>query len=100
MSLELYFRPSFQRSLKHLDVSQRKIIGLILESVDVYYSANCDLEEAKKLAPRFFYKQLRRPYYEAGVESSLRIVIRREQEKCVILLAGNHDQIRRFLADV
>jgi len=40
---------------------------------------------------------LRRPYYEAGIEGSIRVVIRQEQ-MCIAVLAGNHDQIRQFLA--
>ena len=39
---------------------------MILEALDVYYSSGCDLLKAKKVAPGFFYKQLRRPYYESG----------------------------------
>ncbi|MBI4353551.1 MAG: hypothetical protein HY593_06485 [Candidatus Omnitrophica bacterium] len=100
MPLSLYFSPSFQRSLKVLDSVQLKAAGLILEALEVYYSTNSNLDEAKKLAPRFFYKQLRKPYFEAGVESHLRIVLKREKERRIAVLVGNHDQIRRFLANV
>lgn len=98
--LALYFRPSFRRSLKHLDPQQISTVGLILEALEIYYSANCNLEEAKKSAPRFFYKKLRSPYYEAGIESNLRVIIGREKEKCIAILAGNHDQILKFLLNV
>ena len=57
MSLKLYYRPSFNRTLKHLGYEQRKIVGLILEAVSVYYSRGSSLLEAQKIAPRFFYKQ-------------------------------------------
>ena len=100
MSIELYFRPSFQRSLKGLDSGQIQIIGQILEVLQAYYSTNQNLEAAKKISSRFFLKQLRRPYVEAGVESSLRIVLRIEPGKAIAILAGNHDQIRRFLLKV
>ncbi|MDP8262411.1 MAG: hypothetical protein P9M13_03810 [Candidatus Ancaeobacter aquaticus] len=100
MALCLYFRPSFQRSIKHLGYEQKKIVGLILETLNVYYSIDCNLLEARKIAPRFFYKQLRRPYYEAGIESNIRVVIRREKEKCIAVLAGSHDQIKQFLSNI
>lgn len=100
MPLHLYYRPSFKRSLKRLGYEQRKILGLILESLTAYYSNGCNLQEAQKVAPRFFYKQLRKPYYEAGVEGNVRVVIRQEDENCIAVLAGNHDQIRQFLASV
>ncbi len=100
MPLHLYCRPSFKRSLKRLGYEQKKIAGLILESLAAYYSSGCNLLEAQKIAPRFFYKQLRKPYYEAGIEGNIRVVIRQEGENCIAVLAGNHDQIRQFLASV
>lgn len=98
MPLRLYYRPSFKRSLKHLGYEQKKIVGLILEALAVYYSSGCNLLEAQKIAARFFYKQLRRPYYEAGVEGNIRVVIKREDENCIAILAGNHNQIKQFLS--
>jgi len=100
MPLHLYYRPSFKRSLKRLGPEQKKIVGLILESLAAYYSSGCNLQGAQKIAPQFFYKQLRKPYYETGVEGNIRVVIRREGEDCIAILAGNHDQIRQFLASV
>lgn len=100
MPLKLYYRPSFDRTLKHLGYEQRKIVGLILEAVSIYYSNECNLLEAQKIVPRFFYKQLRKPYYEAGVETNIRVIIRREGEKCIAIIAGDHAQIKRFLADL
>ena len=100
MSLHLCYRPSFKRSLKHLGYEQKKIAGLILESIAVYYSSECDLLEAQKITTRFFYKQLRKPYYEAGIEGTMRVIIRREDNNCIAVLAGNHDQIKQFLGGV
>ena len=53
---------------------------------------------AQEIEPRFFYKQLRKPYYDAGVESKIRVLIEREKSECFAILAGNHEQIKRFLA--
>ena len=100
MSLCLYYRPSFERSLNRLGHGQRKTVGLILEALDVYYSSGCNLMEAKKLATRFFYKQLRKPYYETGIERNIRVLIRREGSKCIAILAGNHKQIKQFLSNI
>jgi len=73
MPLHLYYRPSFERSLKAFGHEQKKIVGLILEALNVYFSSGCNLLKAKKIATRFFYKKLREPYYEAGVEESIRV---------------------------
>jgi len=89
MSLHFYYRFSFKRSLKRLGYEQKKIAGLILESLVAYYSSGCNLLEAQKIAPRFFYKQLGKPYYEAGIERNIRVVIRQEDENYIVILAGN-----------
>ena len=97
MPLRLYYRPSFKRSLKRLGSKQRKTVGLILEALNIYYSSGCSILEAWKTTPHFFHKQLRKPYYEAGVEKNIRVVLRKEKDKCIAVLAGNHDQIKQFL---
>ena len=98
MPLILFYLPSFERSLKSLDSGQKETVCLLLEALTVYYASNCDLSEAQKIAPRFFYKQLRKPFYEAGVEGRIRLIIRRDKSDCFAILAGNHEQVQRFLA--
>lgn len=100
MPLELYASPSLNRSVRKLDAEQREVVAHILEALKVYYASGCDLQEAQRKSPRFFYKQLQKPYYEAGVESNLRVIVAREKQTCTALLVGNHDQIRRFLASI
>lgn len=100
MPLNLYGRSSFKRSLKNLDKEQIKIVGQILEALSIYYASNCSFLEAQKVATRFFYKQLRKPYYEAGIERSIRVIIRREGEECIAILAGNHNQVKQYLANI
>lgn len=100
MPLTLYRLPSFERSLRSLGAEQLTIVGRILEALELYYASNCDLEAARKLAPRFFYKQLRKPYYEAGIESQIRVILERAGEKVIAVLAGTHDEVKRFLSRV
>lgn len=100
MPLFLYYRPSFNRSIKRLGTEQKKVVAKILRCLQIYYASDCNLSIAGEIDSGFFYKQLQKPYYEAGVESNIRIVLRREQEKCIAVLAGKHDQIRQFLAKV
>jgi hypothetical protein len=99
LPLTLYVQPSFQRSLKRLGPEPQRTVGRILEALQAYYAGGCDLAAAQQRAARFFYKQLRKPYHEAGVDRKLRVIIRREGDKGIAMLAGNHDQIRQFLAD-
>ena len=99
MPLILSYLPSFERSLKTLDSRQKETVRLLLEVLIAYYASNCDLSEAQKIAPRFFYKQLRKPFYEAGVEGKIRLIIRRDKSDCFAVLIGNHEQVQRFLAN-
>ncbi|MBF0479932.1 MAG: hypothetical protein HQL26_10660 [Candidatus Omnitrophica bacterium] len=97
MPLSLYYYTSFDRSLNGLDYEQKKIVQRILLALETYYNSNCDLSAARKFETRFFYKKLRKPYYEAGIEGKLRVIIERDKADCILVLAGNHDQIRKFL---
>ncbi|MDD3375570.1 MAG: hypothetical protein PHY73_07620 [Candidatus Omnitrophica bacterium] len=98
MPLYLFTLSSFDRSLKILDAKQKEIIRILLKALETYYTSNCNLAEAQKIAPRFFYKQLRKPFYEAGIEGKLRLIIRREKSQCFALMVGNHDQVKKFLS--
>ena len=100
MPLTLFYSPSFERSVKRLGARQKITVGLILEGLEAYYASNCEIAEGQAVSSGFFYKQLRKPYYEAGIEGNIRVVLRREGTRCIAMLAGNHDQIRDFLSRV
>ncbi len=100
MTLGLYYYPSYERSYKTLGSEQRQITGRIINALEVYYLSGCDLEKTrnKLKMPSFFYKQLRKPYYEAGIETNIRVLIRREKERCIAMLVGSHNDIKKALA--
>lgn len=98
MPLFLLYATSFERSLKNLDHQQQAIVARIIEALEIYYSHRCELSVVFKTETRFFYKKLRHDFYEAGVKGKLRIVLRKDGLKCIAILAGNHDQIRKSLS--
>ena len=98
MPLVLLCASSFERSLKNLDAQQQAIVARVIEALEIYYSNGCSLSKVFETETRFFYKKLRRDFYEAGVEGRLRIVLRKDGLKCSAILAGNHDQIKKFLS--
>ena len=98
MPLALSYASSFERSLRNLDPHQRSVTARIIESLEIYYSNGCDISKVFETEARFFYKKLRYDFYEAGVEAKLRIILRKDGSKCVAILAGNHDQIKKFLS--
>jgi hypothetical protein len=89
---------SFPRSLKKLGPEQRRTIAGILEALAVYLNTGGNLSEAQKICSHFFFKKLRMPYYEAGIENRLRVVLEKQGGDFYAVFAGNHDDIRRFLA--
>ena len=97
MPFTLYFYSSFERSLKSLDPSQKTIVQRIVRALQAYLHAGADLSAAQKVEAGFFYKQLCKPYYEAGVEGKMRIIMERDKADCYLVLAGNHEDIKRFL---
>ena len=98
MPYHLSVLPSFERSIKKMDASQRAVLKQLIRALAAYFASNGDLEKARMIAPHFFFKQLRRPFYEAGIESRLRVVLRKEELEFFALLAGNHDQVKKFLS--
>lgn len=99
MPLILALHPTFNRIVRKLDPQHIKIVGRILNTLEMYYQSNCRLEITQQNESRFFYKKLKKSFYEAGVESKLRVVVRRDGSKCQAIFVGNHDQIKRFLSD-
>lgn len=97
MPYTLSWIPSFERAVKGLDPQQKVTVKTALRALLIYFSTNNDLTEAQKIAPRFFFKQLRRPFYEIGIEGKLRVILRKDELTFTAILAGNHDQVKRFL---
>jgi hypothetical protein len=97
MPIQFTYAPALKRSIKKLGSKEVAIVKSILKTLLVYYGSDCNVSEAQKLYPRFFYKQLRKPYYEAGIEGKIRVIIEKQGDQCMAILAGNHDQIKQFL---
>ena len=98
MPYTLSWISSFERDIKGLDPRQKATVKLALHALLIYFSTNSNLQEAQKTAPGFFFKQLRRPFYETGIEGKLRIVLRKDDLTFFAILAGNHDDVKRFLS--
>jgi hypothetical protein len=97
MPIQFIYAATLKRSIKKLGSKEVTIVKSILKALLVYYNSACNLSEAQRLSPRFFYKQLQKPYYEAGIEGKIRVIIEKHGNQCMAILAGNHDQIKQFL---
>jgi mRNA-degrading endonuclease RelE of RelBE toxin-antitoxin system len=84
------FKPSFDRSVKSLPVNTKKEIKELCRSLIDVLSGNSALSKGLGL------KNLRRNYWEIRKGLKLRIIFRQQDDLVEFLLAGSHDDIKRF----
>jgi len=83
--------PSFDRSLKKLTPQDRKKLSYSLEAF------NCFLLSGE--APQGLgFKKINHDKYEFRVDIRLRVVVKVENDDdYYLVLAGNHDEVKRYL---
>ena len=85
------FKPSFERSIKALiPTDKQEIKNIAVYLVDI-------LSKDRPLHQGVGLKRLRGPYWEVHRGIKTRILFRWEGDLIEFILAGNHDDIRRFL---
>ncbi len=87
------FKPSFDRSVKRLD-SRRK--DKIKEAV----SKSIDFFETRIKPRRLGLKNLKGDYWEIRVTISERVIFRFRGDVVEFIIAGTHDEIKKFLKHI
>jgi mRNA-degrading endonuclease RelE of RelBE toxin-antitoxin system len=82
--------PSFERSVKRLDRQNKDDLAEGLESFNEFLVSG-------KTPAGFGFKKIGRGIYEFRVDIRLRVIIKVEGEDYYLVLAGNHDDVRRYL---
>ena len=85
------FKPSFDRSVKGFDVKERNGIKDVTVNVIEILCQNRCLHKGAGL------KRLRDNYWEIRSGLKTRVLFRWDKDLVEFILAGNHDQIKRFL---
>lgn len=103
MPFELFSLSSYFRSLEKLGTREKEIVEIIVWGLECYFRSPL----LHRGDPYFFdfegknyhlvFKKLRHHFWEAYIENKIRVVTRLERNRHVLLLAGNHDQVRQFL---
>ena len=89
--MKFEFKPSFDRSVKAFhDYEKTEIKDLAIQLVDV-------LSHDKEIHKGIGLKRLRGNFWEARKGLKTRILFRWDGELVEFVLAGNHDDVRRFL---
>jgi len=84
------FAPSFDRSFRRLPLDRQRRVQ---KAVD----RTIDLLEAGQLPVGLGLKRLRASIWEFRAGLADRIIFRLEGSEATFVLAGNHDEIRRYL---
>jgi len=91
--MKFEFKPSFDRSLKSLSSKTKKEIKeLCIGLIDI-------LSGESSLPGGFGLKNLRKNFWEIRKGLKLRILFRWQNDYIEFILAGNHNDIKRFLKE-
>lgn len=82
--------PSFERSLKHLTVRDKRSLGKGLEAFNSFVLSG-------HFPHGFRFKKLGPDQYEFRVDIRLRVLVKEEPGVYYLALVGNHNDVRRYL---
>lgn len=82
--------PSFERSVKKLIRQDKEKLAESLEAFNSFLVSG-------ELPAGFGFKKINHDKYEFRVDIRLRVVVKAEGEDYYLVLAGNHDEVNRYL---
>ncbi|MFA4991391.1 MAG: hypothetical protein WC569_02305 [Candidatus Omnitrophota bacterium] len=82
--------PSFERSIKRLTSQEKGLLRRSLEAFNSYLISG--------QAPfGFRFKKINHDKYEFRMDIRMRVIVKMESDTFYLVLAGNHNEIRRYL---
>lgn len=82
--------PSFERSVKRLNPQDKSQLAESLEAFNSFLISG-------KAPYGFRFKKINHDKYEFRINIRLRVVVKAEGDNYYLVLAGNHDEVRRYL---
>ena len=82
--------PSFGRSVKKLTRQDKDNLAESLEDLNLFLLSG-------EAPAGFGFKKINHDKYEFRVDIRLRVVVKVEGEEYYLVLAGNHDEVKRYL---
>lgn len=82
--------PSFERSVKKLTLIEKRLLANSLNRLNTFIATG-------ESAAGFRFKKINHDKYEFRVDIRLRVIIKKEGNIYYLVLAGDHNQIRRYL---
>lgn len=84
--------PSFERSVKKLTAHEKGNLAKSLETFNAFLTTGSS-------PSGFRFKKINHDKYEFRADIRLRVVVKAERDVYYLVLAGNHEDIRRYLKD-
>ncbi len=88
--MQFYIASSFERSLKRLEPNRKERIKKAIRLAVAFF-------ETGQLPQGLGLKPLSQPFWEIRAGISERIIFRKHKDCIEFLLAGSHDEVKRFL---
>ena len=82
--------PSFEKSVRHLTAHERKLLVKNLEAFNEFLVVG-------RAPYGFRLKKIGQGKYEFRVDIRLRVVVKTEDDRYFLVLAGSHDNVKRYL---
>ena len=82
--------PSFERSVKKLIPLSKKKLAQSLEEFNTFLVSG-------EMPAGFGFKKINHDKYEFRVDIRLRVIVKVEGEDYYLVLAGNHDEVKKHL---
>lgn len=82
--------PSFERSVKKLNSEEKKRLTKSLELFNNFLLTG-------QIPSGLYFKKINKDKYEFRVDIRLRVIVKQEKNIFYLVLAGSHDQIRKYL---
>ena len=82
--------PSFERSVKKLTTQDKKRIAQSLEAFNSFLISG-------EAPSGFRFKKINHDKYEFRADIRLRVIVKAEGDIYYLVLAGSHDEVRRYL---
>ena len=82
--------PSFERSIKRLTSQEKLRLSKSLEAFNIFLATG-------QIHYGFRFKKINKDKYEFRVDIRLRVIVKEQEDIFYLVLAGDHDEIRRYL---
>lgn len=87
------FKPSFDKSVKALPKKDKEVMKRLAKALIDILEGNQAASKGTGLKP------LRKDYFEIRTSYKKRIIFRWQNDHVEFILAGNHDQVKKFLKE-